>query len=222
MGIAHKAYTFDPKSFHNRLEQKVIVGDSLDLNRFQEFAKEVVQNADEETMEVLNILGFDDEWLDNPEDYWSGDEWYMVALTESLRKAPSLSNRMKISYRVLEMTLALTGWRSGQIARLLTGDNLRTLISASQCRPLIHEYCGSIYYGGWINNDLLNIFLGLLHKTKSTRERLKAALVGAISDWCNSIGIEPESALHAAYADAEDMLNTAAEINEALFVSLYD
>ena len=58
MTIVHKAYTSDQQNFHRRLEQKVIVNGTLDLVRFQKFAKEVVQNADEETMEALYNLKF--------------------------------------------------------------------------------------------------------------------------------------------------------------------
>ena len=222
MTIVHRAYTFDQQNFHRRLEQKVIVNGSLDLVMFQKFAKEVVKNADEETMEALQNLRFDEEWLDNPEDIWSGDEWYVIALAESLTKAPSLSKRLLGSYRVLEMTLAIIGWSSQDITTLLTGANLSSLISASFCRPLMLAFRGSIQYGGWISNDIVKRLLGLLQETMSNKERLSATLVGAITDYCKMIGIEPESALNSAYADAEEMLNTATGKKDDLLVLLYD
>jgi len=224
MSIIHRAYTFDAKDFHRMLEQRTIRNENLDLKMFQCYAKEIFQNADEDTLNILDNFRFDEEWLIMEDDIWPGDNWYITCLVNSLITAPSLSNRIRWSYRILEMTLPLIGWDSRKITRLIEGDDLHLLLLESGSKPLISAFgcCRSIPYGGWLSNRLVKLFYELLNETKSSLDIESETIIGAITPYCRSIGINPEKAIHAAYSDLDEMLTTAINRNHDLIVLLYD
>jgi hypothetical protein len=136
MAIVHRAYSFDPKTFHRRLNDRLVLQKRLQLNVLLALAEEAVASASGTVQQALRDIRFDDEWLDSSDEEVSWTtHWYMVALAGELTPAPSLSNRSAVSWRVLELALPFLGWDEAEVRLLLRG------------KPLHSSECGR---GSWI------------------------------------------------------------------------
>ncbi len=222
MGRIQTAYTFDPTSFHRELEAKLVVGNQLRLEALHDLAAAIAANPKKETQEVLELLRFDPEWLETPEEEGVSyvDRWYVIALADHLIPAPSLSHRCPVSHLVLQYVLPLLGWSREEWRMLLYGAPLQTLLEASGNALFITELWVVNQYGGWLSLEMVaKLFSHLL----LVEDFFPSPLLEAqkeITDLAGWWSRSPVELLNQAYADAHEMLETALARKQALYLLL--
>lgn len=222
MARIQTAYTFDPGSFHRKLEAKLVTNNQLRLEVLHDLAAAIVANSKEVTQEVLEFLRFDPEWLETQEEEEVSyvDRWYVIALADQLTPAPSLSNRCPVSHLVLQYVLPLLGWSREEWRLLLYGAPLQTLLETSGNTLFITELWVINQYGGWLS---LEMIAKLLSHLLLAEDFFPSAVLEAkkeITDLAGWWSRSPAELLSQAYADAREMLETALARNQALYLLL--
>jgi hypothetical protein len=214
--IIHIAYTFDSDRFHSELKSKVVVGNQLDIYRLQDLAKAYVKNHTGIT-DILSYMRYDEEWLEDPDgDGSQAYLWYTICLTTSFRPAPSLNNnRFHGSHYVLERVLPLAGWNEDDIRALIHGKELSTLLNPQEHKLFVENL--SLYGGCLSPNDIRAI---RMHLEDNKTHFLPAAehSIEVIEEYAGYNNIPPENILEMAYEDALEMLQTAIQREEALYL----
>jgi hypothetical protein len=215
MAVVQAAWTFDPAQFHATLVEKIVVDGQVRLDLLLDLAKAAVVNPSEERSKALDFIRFDEEWLD-PSDP-SPNYWYLLALSSVLSLAPSLSTRFIVGWRVMQDILPLAGWDESEIAQLVRGKSLRSLILSAGNR-LFHEAFDFRHPSaeGWLSladiQTLLPHLMASQEYFSSNQQSIEAI------EWAKPFGKDFRQLLQDAYADALDMLNTAILRKSALFI----
>jgi hypothetical protein len=221
MAATHHAYTFDPPGFHTTLLGKVVIDSRLSLEALQNTAVAGVVAATEDTRQVLQVLRYNEEWLDaSPSEANYGSEWYMVALSQYLTLAPSLSHRSHFSWSVLEHILPSFDWDQRQIRSLIYGRPLSELVESSGSRPLLDKIRGVDQYGGWLDLKTAKGLLSRLSRVDTAVHKLANGAHQSVSAYAQLAGQQAEKLMDDAYADAIDMLSAAVNGNQALLLVL--
>ncbi len=214
--IFHVAYTFDSNSFHSELKAKAIRDNELDLNRLQSLAKAYVENFEGIT-DILSYMRFDESWLEDPDgDGSQAYLWYMVCLATAFHSAPSLhNNRFHGSHYVLERILPLAGWNEDDSNALIHGKRLSALLDPHEYKLFLENL--SLYGGCLSLKDIQTLWMQLknsrAHFLPSARQSI--AVIGEYAGYNN---IPPATVLEMAYEDATEMLQTAIQREEALYL----
>lgn len=217
MTLFHVAYTFDSKSFHTNLRANLVQEGKLNMARLNDLAKSTVKGAPEDLKRVLDTLGFDRDWLDDPDaDSSQAYLWYTVALANAFRPCPSLSNnRFRHSHLLLEAVLPIAGWKDDEIHELVLGNRLNTLFDSSEDEVFSNNLT---LYGGCLNiRDAKKLLLHLEASIKYFSFKT-LAVQQAITKFTAHSNIQPDMLLNYAYQDALDMLRSSIERNEALYL----
>jgi hypothetical protein len=219
--VVHRAYTFDPLAFHKYLKEKIGSGDNLDLLALQQIASDVVSNASDTTLQILEAIRFDDEWFDtsHPDDSFT-THWYILALVAALRKAPSLSNRSLFSWELLKLGLPEVGWSEADVKLLVYGELLKTLIESSGDSRFLSEFVGISQFGGWLSLDTIRRLLPKLDISLEALPARQREVRESLAFYAEIQSEDPLVTLRLAFADAAEMLNVAISRNEALFLIL--
>jgi hypothetical protein len=221
MTIIHTAYRFDPLRFHTLLEEKIIDQGALRLDRLQRWAVELAANASDVMLHVLANMRYGEEWLDSSDDSVSkSDFWYMIVLSQACSPNPSLSNRQRVSWRVLEQVLPVLDWPRPQIDLLIRGEWLHTLVESSGNVLFIDEFTTVDQFGGWLRLSDAQSLLSHLQVNQKQFLSPPSEFIEALSDFAKLWSQSPVEMINKAYADATEMLQTAIDHYEALFVIL--
>jgi hypothetical protein len=182
-------------------------------------AKEIVASASEATRQALNDLRFDSEWLDTSTDEATWPSyWYMIVLARELIPAPSLSNRSRLSWAVLESFLSQEGWHESQIELLVRGRKLRTLVESSGNPLIVAEFTGINQYGGWLDLDEIGRLYSRLLTVR--RDQLVSSIPAGLAQLASLCSQDPIEMFDKAHADVTEMFETAIARDQALFVIL--
>jgi hypothetical protein len=242
----HRAWTFDPAAFHHWLEERVIEGGELRLDLLLEHSKSVVKDASPTTWDALDWVRYDEELLENDEGL--SDWWYMFALTPHLRPAPSLADRIAYGQTVLGYVLQLAGWTDDDLRLLALGRPMHLMAATYGSAPIVAEFGQSTVFsgGGWLELSEARRLLVQLEEaqdhffspSQETSERLdtRETAKERVSRLAESHGLSEQEAeklfpsyvayfsqsapekLKNVYRDAQDMLRTALERENALFL----
>lgn len=214
--IFHVAYTFDSDSFHSDLKARVIRNNQLDLNSLQGLAKTYIENIKGIT-DILSYMRYDESWLEDPDgDGSQAYLWYMVCLASSFHSAPSLNNnRFHGSHYVLEHILPLAGWNGDNINALIHGKQLIALLDPQEYRPFVENLS---LYGGCLGLNNIRTLQAHLHNSKTYFLPSTKQSIEAIEEYAGHNNIPPINILKMAYEDAIEMLQTAIQRKEALYL----
>lgn len=214
--VFHIAYTFDSDSFHSNLKTMIAADNELDLNRLQDLARAYVETSPQ-ILGVLQYMRYDESWLDDPDgDGSQANLWYTICLASSFHPAPSLNNnRFHGSHYVLENVLPFAGWNRDDILALIHGKPLSTLLDPHKYRVFVEAL--SLYGGCLRQNDIRTVREHLkdseIHFSPSARSSIEA-----IEKYANHNNVSPASLLGMAYEDVVEMLETAIQRKEALYL----
>ena len=221
MAFTHRAFLFRSLEFHRRLETQILSGENIDTTSLLGFATKISENASGASLRALESIRFDSSWLDLKDpDSWIGNELYMIALTENVTEAPSLSNRSTLSYQVIERLLPLLGWRIEEVNRLSRGDPLDTLPTISQNQLFVEVFNALSQFGGWLDLASVTTLRAKLGISIDMASGSKTSLISSITNLSTLCGQDPEIMIENAFADATDMLNAAFENKKDLWVIL--
>ena len=242
----HRAWTFDPAAFHQWLEERVIDGGELRLDLLLKLAKNVVKDASPNTWDALDWVGYDEELLENDEGLL--DWWYMFALTPHLRPAPSLADRIAYGQTVLGYVLQHAGWSDDELRLLALGRPMHLMATTYGSAPIVAEFGQSTVFssGGWLDLTEARQLLSRLEEaqdhffspSQETLERLdtRETAKDYVSRVAESHRISEQEVeklfpsyvaflsqsvpekLTNVYRDAQEMLRTALEREETLFL----
>lgn len=243
----HRAWTFDPAAFHHWLEERVIVGGEVRLDLLLELAKSVIKDASSPaTWDALDWVGYDEELLENDDGLL--DWWYMFALTPHLRPAPSLANTLARGQTVLGYVLQRAGWSDDDLRLLALGRPMHLMAATYGSAPIVAEFGESTVFssGGWLDLSEARRLLSRLEEahdhffspSQETLERLDTRDMAKeyVSRLAESHRISEQEAgklfpsyiayfsqsvpekLTNVYRDAQEMLRTALEREDALFL----
>lgn len=224
MAMIHKSYTFDPAKFQSVIRKNAFNKNTFESRLLLKLANNVVNRASITTQKYLDSLRFDMEWLDTESESARTHLWYLIALSEVLSPTPSLSNRYLGSFSILRLILPLGGWQSHEIEKLLKGLPLHTLPEFLDDDFLGTERFALDQFGGWLSRDdisLLQERLGSVQdyfsisSSLSIEELAKASISLSTNYLMNQTEL-----LEKSYADAMEMLQSATNLNEALFIIL--
>lgn len=219
MAPIHLAYTFDSDRIHDLLIKEIIRNGILDLQLLREQAVSIVQNASEETKHILATLGYDDEWLDDPEeDQSQTSPWYMIHLASVFEPCPSLSNNRFLGYYVLEKILPIAGWTRTEIIELIHGKRLASLLEKPTHKILLNAV---VLLGGCLSQKDIETILFHLKSSASVFTSPSSKVKEVLNTLTDPNNPQPERLLSQAYQDAVDMLETALSRNHALYL-IYD
>ena len=215
--MSHRAWTFDPRAFHVQLEEQIVEDGEVRLDKLLGLVRGVVENASSVAWETLGYMRFDEEDLEMPapnSDEYVAHRWYMFALAPWLLPAPSLPG-----WGALKMVLPLAGWSDEDVRTLIRGQPLGSLARDYGSDTIAAEF-GCMGEYGWL--DLI------------AAEEMSARLTGVrdlffsppqegmeeLVDWAKMISRDPVEMLTVAYNTTQEMLQTALEREEALFLVL--
>lgn len=223
MAVIHRAYTFDPARFHLMLRQDTIDGGVLREDRLLMAAREAVATASPTMRQALEMVRFDEEWVDRPgedEAAVRAREWYIILLTSTLSSAPSLTHRFPVGWIVLERVLPLAGWTPEDVRRLVRGDRLDTLVASSGDDVFASYFRGVNQVGGWLDVDGAATLRGRLQGAARCFSPSDGFAVEAATPIAALWSRDPHEVLQSVYADVSEMLETAVERRHALFLVL--
>jgi hypothetical protein len=220
----HAAYTFNPEPFHRELEAKVVVGNHLRLEVLHDLAASIVATPSATTNEILELLRFDAGMLEpsTEQDANYRAEWYLMILADTMTPAPSLSHRCPVSFLALEYALPLTGWNRDEIKLLQSGQRLHTLVETSGNPIFVEEFWAVDQHGGWLSIEMVAKVLAHLLLVEgffpSPLLEVRKEIIDLAGWWSRS----PAELLGQAYADAREMLETALNRTQPLFLGIFD
>ncbi|MDQ3912711.1 MAG: hypothetical protein M3305_13275 [Actinomycetota bacterium] len=242
----HRAWTFNPAAFYQWLEKRVIEGGELRSDLLLELAKSVVKDASPTKWDALDWVRYDEELLENDEGL--SNWWYMFALTPHLRRTPSLADRLPRGQTVLGYVLQLAGWSDDDLRLLALGRPMQLMAATYGSAPIVAEFGqGTVFSGGgWLELSEARRLLSQLEEaqdhffspSQETLERFDARDMAKerVSRLAESHRISEQEAeklfpsyvayflqsapekLTNVYRDAQEMLRTALERDEALFL----
>lgn len=218
MALIHIAYTFNSNEFHSYLEKEIIRGGTLHLDLLQNLATSTASSKVLEITDILSLLRVDEDWLIDDEDGLNtpSELWYTLALLPFLRLCSSLNdNRFARSDTILELVLPLAGWSNIEISELIHGKSLSTLLIDYGNNLFLDEF--NVYGGCLSSNDAKQILEHLKNSEQYFTTQSSKSLI-KISEWVNYTDISLPNVLEFAYLDAIDMLQTALERKEALYL----
>lgn len=222
MAILHRAYHFNAHTFHRTLRPTIFTAGAIDEGKLHDAARAVVTPASPVTQDMLIMLRVDRELLDTPEpDVSRTHLWYLCLLAQSVQAAPSLSNRFRGSYSILERILPRFGWVPTEVTTLIRGLPLHTLVESSGDLALIAEVrIGLDPYGGWIPLAQARHMLAHLHHHHAAIHTPSDQLQNELSDYAERNNTTPVDLLERGYADAVEMLQATIATEQDLFIIL--
>lgn len=214
--LFHVAYTFDSDSFHSDLGAKVIRKNELDVYRLQDLAKAHIGSVEGIT-DILSFLRYDESWLEDPDgDGSHAYLWYMVCLVTSFHPAPSLSNnRFHGSHHILEHILPLAGWDRDDVNALIHGKPLNALLDLHKYGLFVENLS---LYGGCLSLNSIQTLWANVNNSRAHFLPSARRSIEAIEKYAGYNNIPPENALQMAYDDAMEMLHTAMQRQETLYL----
>jgi hypothetical protein len=217
MSFFHYAYTFKSIMFHEGLKAKIIDSKGLDLRKLQNLAKSVSDNANNELRGILDSIGYDREWLSDPDnDASQAYLWYTINLATSFHPSPSLSsNRFRGSHSVLEHILPTADWELKDVYEIILGNSLSELLDNSEFHVFVEELS---LHGGAINLARISGILSHLEKSRQYFSAQYVEIPKVITEFAAHNNLSVDNLLEMAYEDAVDMLETAIDRNEDLYL----
>ena len=234
MGVVHRAYRFEPVLFHKYLQSNLMVGDRLSLEALRTLAVTTVDSANESTRQALNAIRFTPESLkasgDSPEaeqDFAEprvrinhAGELYMAILCGNLSPVPSLSNRLQISWQVLEIGLPHLGWNINDVKSLIYGYPLHSLVKSSGIAQFASIFTGVDQFGGWLSYGATASLISKISKARSAIQATTQGLPSNLIELAELGSTDPRDMIRDAYADALEMLQTVLDKSQVLFLVL--
>jgi hypothetical protein len=215
--MSHRPWTFDPVAFHRWLEEQIVEDGQVRFDKLLQLARGIVENASSVAWEALEFMRFDEENLEMPapgSDEYIADRWYMFALAPWLVSAPSLP-----SYGVLKIVLPLAGWSDEDVRALNFGQQLGSLPSTYGNDVVAAEF-GSTWEYGWLDLIDAEEMSARLTEIRDLIFSPPQEGMEEFVDWAELISRDPSEMLTMAYHTTQEMLLTAIERRQALFLVL--
>lgn len=215
MALFHLAYTVNFEDFHQRLKHEVVVTGKLDPMRLQRQAMALVETAGKDLRRNLLDLKYDESWLEDPDrDFSHVHYWYLIMLVSRLTPCPSLSNnRYVYSHLVLEKALPVVGWDKEEVRKLIFGRLIDDALETAGDQQLLPTSS----YGGVLKpSDIATLFERLDHSRDTLLNNADALQTLGFIASVNAI--PPVALLRNALLDALDMLATAADRRQWLYM----
>ena len=218
MGLAHRAYSFEPRVFHANLADRVIRDHEFRPDPFHTLASEIGAHPSDVAREVLQLIRFDeDDWLEN--DTANLDAWYMISLAGVVAPAPNLSIP---SYNTVEEVLPLIGWSPEDARILVYGNDLGTLPERYGHELLHHRFTNLRQYAGWLDLGDARSLLSNLTAAEGSFLHPPQVAIDRLKEYAGYLGADPASLLAPAYLEAREMLRAATDRGHALLLSVFD
>lgn len=189
-----------------------------------DLAAAIVANPSTTTQEILELLRFDAEMLESSTepDVNYRAEWYLMVLADKMTPAPSLSYRCPVSFLALEYALPLLGWTHDEIRVLQSGQPLHTLVETSGNPLFVEEFWAVDQHGGWLSIETVPKILSHLLLVEDFFPSALLETRKEITDLAGWWSRSPKELLSQAYADAREMLETALDRKQPLFLGIFD
>ncbi len=220
MAIIHFAYTFPSDEFHTMLKAKIVFNDKIDLRVLHDLAATTFEHASDELKQIFDDMRCDETWLEDPDNDGSPAYlWYTLVLYSIMREAPSLSNnRFHGSHIILEDGLPYAGWSNEEIYKLLFGKGIDAILSRNEFQVFARDLS---LHGGCLSQSDIKSLLSHIHESEDillgqAQEIGKAS--NLINKFAKANSLELNEALQMACDDAVEMLETALDRDEALYV----
>ena len=218
MAVIHSVYTFDFDELHLLLMQTVVDNNKINLNKFQKSALAIFENASPELKSIFDEFRLDRECLEDPEeDTYLADHWYMTHFYNAFKPCPSLSNnRNRGSFWILEHFLPLKSWHPHEVRSLIRGDKLEVLFTNTPYAIFrddlsIYGGCLSVSTSKHLLDKLSTLYLEVQHKS----------ILDHVLGWLR-LGTDSDKEIDSALLDGIDMLKSAVDRNETLYLQVTD
>jgi hypothetical protein len=215
--MSHRAWTFDPRAFHVQLEEQIVEEGEVRLDKLLRLARGVVENASSVAQEALEFMRFDEEDLEMPapgSDEYVAHRWYMFSLAPWLLPTPSLPG-----WGVLKHVLPLAGWSDEDVRTLIFGQPLGLLARKYGSDTIAAEF-GWMWEYGWLDVSAAEEISARLAEVGDVFFSPLQEGMEELVDWAKMISRDPVEMLTMAYNTTQEMLQTALEREEALFLVL--
>lgn len=217
MAFLHFAYTFDSVAFHKNLQAVSVIDSKLDLKQLQILAKSQVNNADDELKKILNVINYNEDWLDDPErDASQAYLWYTINLASNFHPSLSLSNnRFHGSHYILEKILPIGGWQKDEVNELILGRSLKELLNNGEFQIFADELS---IYGGVISIKKIPLILSHVRDSAQYFASESEISEEILEEYTRYSDLNVAALLDLAYKDAVDMLEAAIKRDEDLYL----
>jgi hypothetical protein len=228
MTILQRAYSFDPARFHASLAARVVVDGRIAEARLRDIALEVVAQPTDTTQRALEDLRYDESWImdegadceatDRRGFYWT--RWYLCALAAALTPAPSLTERFRPGWFVLDAVLLSTGWTRDDLQQLYAGRPMHTLVEQSGIAAFAGAFPSIDQFGGWLDQLQVHTLAERLRSAERYFSPSYLPAAAAARPVARVAALDVEAVLRGAYADAASLLQAALSRRAALFLVL--
>ncbi len=219
-------YTFDGYGFLADLEALIVKDGVLQEDILLAKAVEVVNNASETLLKILDRMHYGEYWLEDPEDPDPEPGlWFLIVLASVLEPAPALNlNRNKKSYYVLEAILPVAGWSDEEVKELFFGKRLCVLLQAYGNELFTRAFI-SYAWDGYLSLDDVKRLRTRLQSSQdyfspSSGVSIELIQKRGLPKYAGAPSQEPTVILENAYADATDMLQAAIDREKDLLIIL--
>lgn len=226
MALIHRAFTFDVDKLERKLQPAIVNGRLEPLALFQ-LAVQVVEKASSSTIQVLDWLRFDQDWLNISDTQTMRSHlWSLINLADLLSPSPSLSDNHLGSYSVLKLILPLAGWSDTDVNTMIVGSPLSTLLKILNDSLSEDDYVASkqLHGYGWISLEEVQ---NLLYKLKQSEGYFLNQVEESsqkILQWTEASSAtlkeDSKNLLRYAYADGINMLQASVSKQQPLFLTL--
>ncbi|MBA3874773.1 MAG: hypothetical protein H0X30_37060, partial [Anaerolineae bacterium] len=181
-------------------------------------AKSTVENASDRVKQILSDFKYDKEWLDDPDgDNSQAYLWYTINLMSILKPCPSLSNnRFRHSHLILEKVLPTIGWSNKDVQKLIFGNSsIVQLLDTADEQAL---FVNLSLLGGCLAVHEIQIMLLHLEEASEQFHAPSPLITNWMQEFIENSNLSQTDVLKMAYFDCQDMLKTALQRHEALYL----
>ena len=145
-----RSWSFDAEPFNTWLVGEIVEDGRIRLDRYRTLTQRIVDTANGEGRQYLETLVIDEEdFADDGSIHL--DKWYAACMANHLTPGPS-DDHILVAIPVL----TVAKWSDDDIASMITGDHLATLVERSNDEALRREiapYVRDRRYGGWLSPE---------------------------------------------------------------------